>query len=253
MRERGSKMSKVTVISKFFGLAWLIFGIGGTATPAQADSPYDFSTKQRIGPGQTLTGIVRFTKDGAFNGEKEFEFVNSTNMTVTKTFTATAPAGTNDRGYGIIIGSTRAANILPPRQIADYSNFLAANGFIVGSNTLDSPVAIGDLNRSGALDSGDVATFALIENINSFVPYADESNFPLGSLFTTDSGGHVPELPGLTFYQDASLDTPYANSQLFITGIIAEAVPEPGIYALMLTGLGVIGFLAERRRKAVAV
>lgn len=246
-------MSKTVVIPKFFGLAVLIFGMGVMAMPAQAESPYDFSVKHQIGPGRTLRAFVRFTKDGVFNGEKEFEFVNNTNMTITRTFEAKAPVGTNDRGHGVIIGPTMAANTLPPGQVADYSDFLAANGFIIGSNTFDSPVTMGDRNLSGALDPDDLSVFALIDNVNSFVPYADESNFPIGSLFTTDSAGHVSALPGLTFYEDASFVTPYANSQLLVTGVIAEAVPEPETYALMLAGLGVISFLAGRRRKAVTV
>jgi hypothetical protein len=45
--------------------------------------------------------------------------------------------------------------------------------------------------------------------------------------------------------------TPGAISTLLLDDLTITAVPEPSTYALMLAGLGAIGFLATRRRKSV--
>jgi hypothetical protein len=39
----------------------------------------------------------------------------------------------------------------------------------------------------------------------------------------------------------------YGNTPIFVT--VTTVVPEPGTYAMMLTGLGLLGFAAARRRK----
>ncbi len=49
-----------------------------------------------------------------------------------------------------------------------------------------------------------------------------------------NNGGQVPD---------------FSNVTLFARDVVTTAVPEPETYALMLAGLGVMGFIARRRRK----
>jgi hypothetical protein len=51
----------------------------------------------------------------------------------------------------------------------------------------------------------------------------------------------------LGFNDSLQVDGDYDD---FIVGLKVTAVPEPETYALMLAGLGAVGFLSRRRRRA---
>lgn len=45
----------------------------------------------------------------------------------------------------------------------------------------------------------------------------------------------------------------YSQAQVLYAGIDVSPIPEPETYAMLLAGLGLIGFVARRRKQHVAV
>lgn len=76
------------------------------------------------------------------------------------------------------------------------------------------------------INMGETATFAITG--------AADGDFSAGDLF---AGVHVRSLLN-------------GNSEALVTVGDVPAVPEPSTYALMLAGLGVVGFMSRRRRSA---
>lgn len=194
-------------------------------------SPWDLNVKRTVAPGTNIDIIIEFTKDGVTISSSTRQLTNGTNAPLTRTVTATAPSGTNDREYSetrsLIVAA--AESFLPSGQgVADYGDFLATHGF-TGASALDSPLVLGSQSQS---------IFTSINNVNLFATVANQSNFPLGSTLTTNASGQVSALPGIQFFTDDSHTIPYANNQLLVVGIISEsAVPEPSTYLLLLSGL----------------
>ncbi len=87
--------------------------------------------------------------------------------------------------------------------------------------TFDLVFAMHAANRSGAFLFDDQALVA-----NAATPGTWQIDW-------VNNGGQVPN---------------YSNLTLFIRDVVATPVPEPETYALMLAGLGVIGFVARRRK-----
>ncbi|HKX42163.1 MAG TPA: PEP-CTERM sorting domain-containing protein [Burkholderiaceae bacterium] len=85
--------------------------------------------------------------------------------------------------------------------------------------TLDLVFAMHGSNRSGAFLFDDLS-------IGSSGSGTWEINWP-------NNGGNIPN---------------YSNLTLFVRDVVVTPVPEPETYALMLAGLGAIGFMARRRR-----
>jgi hypothetical protein len=52
----------------------------------------------------------------------------------------------------------------------------------------------------------------------------------------------------LILFNDNYSDTDYNDMVVGVKAV--QAIPEPETYALMLAGLGVVGFMARRRRQA---
>ena len=85
--------------------------------------------------------------------------------------------------------------------------------------TLDLVFAMHASNRSGAFLFDDLS-------IGTSGSGTWEINWP-------NSGGNIPN---------------YSNLTLFVRDVVVTPVPEPETYALMLAGIGAIGFIARRRK-----
>jgi PEP-CTERM motif len=120
------------------------------------------------------------------------------------------------------------SNIVPMGIFQDVYSFTIANpGDLSGSITA---INFGGYNIAGLTVNLQDSTFAIIGSDNS------PSSFTFSGLA---AGNYALNVLG---FADGSAGGFYAG------GAIATTVPEPETYALMLAGLGIVGFVAARRR-----
>jgi len=89
------------------------------------------------------------------------------------------------------------------------------------SVTLDLVVAMHASNYSGAFLFDDIQLTA------------NQTQLGTWQISWLNNGGQVPD---------------YSNASLWVRDVSVSPVPEPTTYGLMLAGLGLVGFLARRRR-----
>ena len=97
---------------------------------------------------------------------------------------------------------------------------------------------------------GDVAPTSAQRFSGSFQNYFNFI-FPNGIAPGQSSNFMLAETNATAFTQNASFDvTNIGESHIVFTGVQVSPVPEPGELALMASGLGLMGFIAVRRRNA---
>jgi hypothetical protein len=126
----------------------------------------------------------------------------------------------------------------------------AGNTFYGGGVNIGTPDAFGfgvgfmDVDATGLLNGNTAGAGALANanfNTNSILSaFGGNADLQLGSSFSSLLLPHAGECPGGPMCIAGSVDA---------RGLVV-AIPEPQTYALMLAGLGVVGFLARRRRQS---
>jgi hypothetical protein len=113
-------------------------------------------------------------------------------------------------------------------------------------NPTQGPISSGPVSSTGC--KGNTAGFACVEALTKGVlnvddgPYTFRFAVTANSFYSTPTGSHVG-----AGYADAS----GAGSSYGITSMVAP-IPEPEIYAMLFVGLGLVGFVARRRRQTLA-
>lgn len=164
---------------------------------------------------------------------------------------ATAPAGAGDASYN--------ANAASPQNAWwGYSSFtLSGNTMLIvsGTSTVTASNSVGytatgsesssastsaQLSGVGAAGSGNQSSsFSASASAPWWTgPYTETSTSSFSLIFGNTTGGNITGTMALATSVNGS-----ANSSVAV-------VPEPETYAMMLAGLGAIGFMARRRRAA---
>ena len=191
----------------------------------------------------------------AAGAEAQVTFVGGTDRTVFSNYNPNGVAAT----LGPVVGGREDAmiNTTAGDLTATFLGFEALD-----TDTFTFSLASGTLSNKGALNasiSGPVSagalnfTFADLfqgtaigngQNLGDFTSYAVLGSFA-GAVFTPFTLGGAYDLI-LGFNDGLRVDSDYDD---MVVGLKVVAIPEPETYALLMAGLGAVGFIARRRRK----
>jgi hypothetical protein len=125
-----------------------------------------------------------------------------------------------------------------------FSLLSAPSGSTWGST--NGPIASGPVANTGC--KGGDSGFACVEALTKGVfdvdngPYTFQFAVTANSFYSTSAGAHV----GAGYASASGLGASYG-----ITSVVAP-IPEPETYAMLIAGLGLIAFMARRRRPSLA-
>ena len=166
------------------------------------------------GPAGTLVSV----------GAKETALINTTAGILTATFLGFEALNTDTFTFSMGSGGT----------LSNKGPLGATIAGIVGGGLLN--FTFGDLFAGTQVGNG--------QNLGDFTSYAVLGAFA-GPVFTPFTLGGAYDLI-IGFNDGMRVDADYDD---MVIGLTVAAIPEPESYALMLAGLGAVGFIARRRQK----
>jgi hypothetical protein len=241
---------------------WIVFGTLCVLLLATARAHAARLTKQvevQVLPGWQTSLLIDWMKDGNVLQTDSQDYKNDSNQSQILEETVAGPLDTNAMRSNATTKkipppeiNEKTASVNFPNLVPNLPAYLEMNGF-TAATPFDMPIVYGDLNFNGLLDDFEASVYVSVVNLGQYGLVAHASNFPINSQLLTDASGNVHGLPGITFYSDETLSTPYANGALLVFGRDSTFVPEPStaclaaVLALMILGGGKNSF--NRRAK----
>jgi PEP-CTERM motif len=193
----------------------------------------------------------------ALGAHAQLSFSSGSNLT----FSSYDPSGTTgpqSQGSLNAIISSAAPTTLTATFLGKEAGDTNTYSFSVGSGTLTNTSAIGT-SIFGPIGAGnldflftDTTTSTSVGNGGSFgqfTSYVVLGTYDNVGAFTPFTAGGQYALV-LGFNDGAQVDGDYDD---MVVGLNVAAVPEPETYALLIAGLGAVGFVSRRRRSMTQV
>jgi hypothetical protein len=161
-------------------------------------------------------------------------------------FTITGTAAQDGTGITATFASATLQLFVDPGQDTTFS--FVGNTATAGGTTGDDlllanyTLAAGEAHVKGGLANGD---FDTILNM-TLTPYGQTFFTSPNPFYTLENfGGNTQTITGASLTSSFVATATGAGTELFLA-----PVPDPETYALMLAGLGAVGFMARRRRRS---
>lgn len=260
----------MTSFSSFRTIAAVV-ALGAVGAAAQAATLPSFTIDPSAIPGVTSPAFtannlivsdystVTFNSNGTFS-DAGYLSVQSAQTATNPGFT---PSGLNsDYGVYIQFSGSGLSPVADPTTSVTFASFQTLNYTIYAYAGTASFDFSGTTATTTATNAVALATGSLISGSAVTIPNGDGTFTPSGSAKLTvslTSAGEAFFTSPNTFYNLASTAFSNTSSQVevFSNGFMirqgggsvnfASAVPEPGTYALLMAGVGVIGFVARRK------
>lgn len=155
---------------------------------------------------------------------------------------------------GVISGTETLSNTTQPGQFTDFYKFSVpvSNAAAIATTSILYEATYGTLVQSLNLYRGSFDTAASLPAIPISLPFITTIAESNGWLITTLASSAILDAAAYTLVIGGT-----GTGQAAYTGIISltetprtlPPVPEPETYAMLLAGLGMLGFIARRRQK----
>ena len=126
---------------------------------------------------------------------------------------------------------------------SDIFSFNVSSPSVIGFNVINFPVA--------GLFNTVITSASLFSNTDGLLFNSDDQSVGFGSIQNNSSSFVSSALSAGSYYLNVTGIANGPQGGLYNGAISVAAVPEPETYAMLLAGLGVMGFIARRRNKSV--
>ena len=199
----------------------LAAALAAVAVGAEAQVTFVDGTERPVFANYNPNGVAATL--GPVVGGREDAMINTTAGILTATFLGFEALDTDTFTFSLAGGTLSNKGALNP-----------SNSGIVPAGPLNFTFA--DLFQGTAIGNG--------QNLGDFTSYAVLGSFA-GAVFTPFTLGGAYDLI-LGFNDGLRVDSDYDD---MVVGLRVAAIPEPESYALLLAGLGAVGFMARRRSR----
>ena len=139
--------------------------------------------------------------------------------------------------------------VMPVAPATPFAQLVSVTGPTF-SDTFTFTAPVSAVEVSGSVISIDISPFYNVDNIQISLRDAGNTLIASGGMGEFSKIEDIPVVAGLTYFFEVTGSVPTPFESGYYTFAAVAAVPEPQTVALMLGGLGFVGWVAARRRRA---